>query len=166
VSKRGSAGPAPKAWSPRAILQEKRSRRTEYYCRIDASGFAAVFFVLVFIMLTTTQSYPDLPRWAVDLPKCEHSILLPGARREDALELSVQRDERIYFMRHGIGLKEFPDAIQEALRGGAEKRVYLYIDARAEYGAVLAALTAIQQSGVEHVSFVTDSPGPRANPVP
>ena len=82
------------------------------------------------------------------------------------MELSLQRDERIYFMRHGISLMELPDAIQEALRGGAEKKVYLYIDARAKYGAVLAALTAIQQSGVENVSFVTGSPSPRPNPVP
>jgi biopolymer transport protein ExbD len=148
---------ASQRWSPRARRDERiRKRRSQYICQIDVSALLVIFLVLFITLMMYTPSGHG--RGSVDLPKSEHASWLRAARREDAMRVSVSRDGKVYFDGRHITFDELPAQIREGLRGGAENRVYVYADARARYATVKAALTAIRLAGVEHVSFITESP--------
>jgi biopolymer transport protein ExbD len=83
---------------------------------------------------------------------------MPGAGREDAMRISITRDGKVYFRNHQVALDALPDEIQEGLRNGAERRIYLAIDARAKYGDAKAILVQIRLAGIENVSFLTEKP--------
>jgi hypothetical protein len=59
---------------------------------------------------------------------------MPGALREDALRVALTRDGAIYFREHRIALEDLPNEIREGLRSGAERKVYIAVDARAKFG--------------------------------
>jgi hypothetical protein len=69
---------------------------------------------------------------------------MPGAEREDAMQISVTRDGRIYFRNNIIMLQDLPEQIRQGVQNGAEKRIYLNADARAKYADVLAVLDQIR----------------------
>jgi biopolymer transport protein ExbD len=146
-----------KVWSPSARRDERiRKRCSQYLCRIDASGHAGIFLVLVLVFMAYYLTLPH-PRGAVDLPRAEHFTWLPGAIREDAILVTIARDGMLYFDSRRIPPDELPDQIRSSLRAGAENRIYVSADARAMYRDVKAALAAIRLAEVEHVTFVTES---------
>jgi biopolymer transport protein ExbD len=81
---------------------------------------------------------------------------MPGALREDTLKIFVTRDGAIYFREHRIALEDLADEIREGLRNGAERRVYIAVDARAKYGDVGAVLEKVRLAGIEKVAFLTE----------
>jgi biopolymer transport protein ExbD len=81
---------------------------------------------------------------------------MPGALKEDALKVVVTRDGTIYFREHRIALEDLPNEIREGLRSGAERKVYIAVDARAKFGDVPAVLDKIRLAGVEKVAFLTE----------
>jgi biopolymer transport protein ExbD len=128
---------------PPSVAMHRRttSRRSAYYCWIDVSALLAVFLV-IFIAV-------------VDLFASGHSRLTPHAIREDALQVVVTRDGRLFLGTHEAVPKELPHQLREGVRAGAENRVYLMVDSRAKYGDVKPALNEIRLSGVNYVSFLT-----------
>ena len=83
---------------------------------------------------------------------------MPGANREDAMQIMLTRDGRIFFGNHQVTVEELPGEIRERVRNGAEERIYLAADARAKYGDVKAVLNEISRVGFERVSFLTHEP--------
>jgi biopolymer transport protein ExbD len=143
-------------WSPLERLRERmRKRRSKYYCRMDPSALAGIFWAL-FVVLLVAQPSPHYHRWApVDMPfKVQHSTPLPGARREDTMFVSVLRDGQSYFGSRKITPDELPELIRDGLRGGAENRIYISADARAKYSDVKAILVRVREAGVERVAFL------------
>jgi biopolymer transport protein ExbD len=128
-------------------------RKNELLCRIDMWGFVSVMLVFLFLLMPLTVVDPKGP--AVDLVGTGHSTRMPGALKEDALQVMVTRDGRIYFRERHIALEDLPNEIREGLRSGAERRVYLAVDARAKYGEVPAVLEKIRIAGVDRVAFLT-----------
>ena len=101
----------------------------------------------------------------MDLFTSAHSRLTPHAIREDALQVVVTRDGRLFLGTHEVVPKELPHQLREGVRAGAENRVYLMVDSRAKYGDVKPALNKISLLGVRNVSFLTQSvPATGANP--
>jgi biopolymer transport protein ExbD len=94
---------------------------------------------------------------SVDLAKTEYSILVPAARREDAMRVMITRDGRMYFGGRAISLAELPSKILEGQRGGAENRVYLLVDARAKFADVVMALQGVQRAKIGRVTFLTEA---------
>jgi biopolymer transport protein ExbD len=134
--------------------ERMRKRRSEYYCRIDASAFAGVFCVLLFLFMSPAAT-PETGKWiSVDLFLAAHSRPMPGARREDAMLLSVTRDGHVYFGARTTTPDELPARIRDGLRGGAENWIYLAVDSRAGYSGVKVVLDRIREAGVERVSFL------------
>ncbi len=144
-----------------AARRRTAKRRSEYFCRIDVSAFAAVLCGLLFAFLATTP----LPHSgvSVDLAKSRHFRRLPGALREDALRVTVTRDGRFYLGDQGIAPEELPGHVRDGIGGGGENRVYIVADARVRYGDVKMVLDQIRVAGVENVSFLT-LPVPRRRP--
>jgi biopolymer transport protein TolR len=137
-------------------MKRQESKRSRVLCRIDITGFAGVLIALLVMFMVYRQA-PDLPRDVpVDLAKADHSIPMPGADREDALIVAVQRDGRIFFDTARVAPEDLTDRIKDRLRHGAPQPIYIKADARARYRAVAAALDGIRHAGVEKVGILTD----------
>jgi len=135
------------------------NRRNELLCRLDPAPFAAIVFALLYIFLGQIGT-PDVPpyKWNVDRVTLQHAQKLPKANREDAILIALTRDGSLYFRNSRVVPNQLPNKIRDAVLNGAEKRVYLAVDARAKYGDVSALLPYIQLSGIENVSFLTETP--------
>jgi biopolymer transport protein ExbD len=130
------------------------NRKNELLCRIDMWGFVSVMLALLFLLMPWTVV--DGNAAAADLVSVRHSTRMPGALKEDALKVVVTRDGTIYFREHRIALEDLPNEIREGLRSGAERKVYIAVDARAKFGDVPAVLDKIRLAGVEKVAFLTE----------
>jgi biopolymer transport protein TolR len=130
-------------------MKRRDSKRSRLLCRIDVTGFAGVLIALLAMFMVPELITDFRVVRPVELAKASHSIPMPGADREDALLVAVQRDGRIYFGNTHIDAAELPIRIREELGLGAPRVVYLKIDARARYRAVAKVLDGIRHSGVE-----------------
>jgi len=128
-------------------------RKNELLCRINMWGFVSVMLVLLFLLMPWTVV--DGGRPAADLVSVRHSTRMLAALREDALQVVVTRDGRLYFREHHIALEDLPNEIREGLKNGAERKVYIAVDARAKYGDVPPILDKIRLAGVEKIAFLT-----------
>jgi biopolymer transport protein ExbD len=144
-------------WSPLQSLHERtRKRRSQYFCRIDATGLASIFWTLLFVLMAPAYLGTDMAGPSADRPRITHPAPLPAALRDDAMWVVVKRDGQIYFGHHRITADELPEKIRDGLRGGAEKRIYILADSRAKYLDVETVLDRIREAGVERVTFLTD----------
>jgi biopolymer transport protein ExbD len=117
-------------------------------------GFVSIMLVLLFLLMPWTVVHPGGP--AADLAGARHSTRMPGALTEDALKVVVTRNGRIYLRERQVALEDLSNEIREGLRTGAEKKVYIAVDARAKYGEVPAVLDKISLAGVDKVAFLTE----------
>jgi biopolymer transport protein ExbD/biopolymer transport protein TolR len=121
------------------------------------SALAGVLFVVVFIYqlgILTPKNIVD--GVSIDTPKPRILSSMPGALREDALMVGVQRDGKVLFRTDVVAPEQLPAAIRKALAQGAERKVYIRADVRANYGIVKEVLDAVRESGVEHIGFITE----------
>ena len=138
-------------WRPSARL---RKRRLPHLSIIDVSGLAAVMVFLVAMYIVRGLDYIDLPKGGVELANAKGS-LQPGALKEDALILTVSRDDTIYFRNSKFAVGQLPELIQSAVHHGSEAKVYLRIDVRAQYRAVNTLLDQIRAAKIEKVVLIT-----------
>lgn len=135
-------------------MLSKRRKPVPFRCYIDVSAFVAILLAFLFIFMPMVTD--DLPLHAVDLAKAAHSAAMAHAFREDAIMITVQRDGRLYLNNAQFGPHGVTAGIQEQIRSGAEKKVYLRADARARYKAVIAVIDAIHQAGIEDIGIITE----------
>jgi biopolymer transport protein ExbD len=139
--------------------RKRRLRQTGLWCSLEISGggFASLLVALLMIMIAAVALPKcDLCRGNVDLPKTDYPTKLPGANREDALIIAVQRDGSLYLGMDKITERTLPHLLQEAIRNGAERKAYIKADARAKYGAVTCAVDAVRDAGIESVGLLTE----------
>lgn len=134
------------------MIRQRRPRPMRFRCSIDVTGFASVLIALL-TMFMAAEPYHHPP--AMTLAKVHYSVPMPGANREDALLVAVQRDGKIFFGTERIGPEELPTLIKKELRQGAPREVYIKADARARYRGVAAVLDGVRASGVEKIGFLT-----------
>jgi biopolymer transport protein ExbD len=123
---------------------------------IDASGLAAIMLFLAVLFMARVVGGPDLPRDSVELAQATRSTLQPGARKEDAINIRVNRNLNFYFDSKRVTPEQIPDLIRAAVQQGSEAKVYLGIDARANYGGVKVLLDEIRKAKIENVVLLTD----------
>ena len=70
--------------------------------------------------------------------------------------ITVTRDGNIYFGNGQIQLDRIPARIQDSVRNGSERKIYLKVDTRAKYGDAAAAIDQIRQAGIENIGLITD----------
>lgn len=115
-----------------------------------------MFTVLLFILMAPGFVVVDRSS-AVDLVWAKHTRPLLGARREDAMSVSLARDGRLYFNDLRVAYADLPKQISDGLRGGAEKRIYVFVDERARYVDVRRVLYELRRAGIERISFPTNA---------
>jgi biopolymer transport protein ExbD len=137
----------------RAFLKAAH-RPNHLYCHIDPIPYLALALVLIcFFMCQPMMN----PRVAIYQPVAKYGNPEPGAIKEDAIRVSVLRDGQLVFRKSFITAEVLPNRIRDATLNGAERRIYLIVDARARHEDVQRALAMIQSSGVEDVSFLVES---------
>lgn len=135
-------------------MRHKRINANTLICRIDVTGLLSILVVLLFMMMPIQQI--DFHGGWADLPKVMHPIPMRAANREDALVFVVQRDGGFYLQHERVQADDVPSKIREAVKRGAERKVYIRADARAKYANVLELLRNIQSAGIQNVAFLAD----------
>lgn len=144
-------------WSPRrAAALRAAKRRPSIYPSIDLMPFVGVFFVLLLIFMLTPPSQGGMSM--LDLPKAKSARLQPGAVREDAIRIMVARDGRCFFRLNIAKPEELPDLIRTAIRGGSERKVYLFADSRAKNGSVEIVVDQIRLAGIINIVILANKP--------
>lgn len=136
-------------------------RRNELRGGIELSVATIFFFLLLVMLMAIPQTHHGS---FVDRVVARQVYKLPGAIREDAIKIHITRDGTPYFGYSRVRPETLPELIREAVRNGAEKRIYLDVDARARYSDVSAVLSQIQLMGIQNVSFIAETPRPAAAP--
>ena len=133
-----------------------KSHGNKLICRIDVTGFGSVMVALVGLFFLQVSAIPDMPRNVAELPKAVHSVLLPRARWEDALTITIKSDGQIWFRESRVSISDLPKRLRDGVHNGAERRVYIKGDAGAKYRTVKEVLEQIRLAGIENVSFLTN----------
>ena len=148
-----------RGWSPSRLNRERvQQRASGYYCWIDLSAFLILIWALLMIEMAAqpaiTYGSP------VNFARVGHSTWQPQALREDSMHLAIDLDSNVYFGITKTTPNDLPAQIREGVRGGAEKRVYLDVDARARYGNVKLVLDELRAAGITNVTFVVEASAP------
>jgi len=145
----------PHDWSPSARNDERiRRRQSRYHCDIDGFPFAALFLVILFIVMTYLPRL-HFDRAPVDLAPSSRSVTVPSAMRDDSLNVAVSAGGSVYFRGRRIAPADLPGKIRDGLESGAERRIYLYVDSRTFYADVKQVLDEIRAAGITNVTFIT-----------
>jgi biopolymer transport protein ExbD len=131
-------------------------KRTDPYRRINVAPLAGILFALLVPFIGLPKDYHDLPTYAVVRPVSEHPAPMPGALREDAMQINLTENGRLFFDFDEIDLYRLQGQIRGGLQNGSERRVYLSVDARAKYSIVKKVLREVRLAGIENVSFLTN----------
>ncbi len=144
--------------------RKKKFRQGGPWCSLGISAFAlaAVFFVLLATMMADFLA-PECDlciHTSVDLAHTDHAVELAGARRWDALEISVERDGSLFLKGRKIEPKKLSARLQDGIRNGSERKVYIRADMRSKYGAVVEVIDAVHDAGIEDIAFITEQRRP------
>jgi len=139
-------------WSPFDRIRKKKRRDAEYFLQIDVSALFGIFLA-IFIAFANGNSISHGA--GVDLVRSRNATLVPTALRDDAMWISVTRDGKWYFGDRQVALDGLPSKILEALHSGAEKRVFLLVDARAKYKDAEMAVDGIRSARIRRITFLT-----------
>jgi biopolymer transport protein TolR len=137
-------------------MRQKHSKSAKLICRIDVTAFAGVMFALVAMFLLPATVVTDFRTPSADLAKVSHPVAMRAALREDALLVAVQRDGKVFFGNDVVPTEGLAAMIKERLSHGAERKVYIRADARANYGTVAGVLDSVRSAGVENIAFLVD----------
>jgi biopolymer transport protein ExbD len=118
-----------------------------------ASVMAMVVFVVLLAFMAQTTGYHGGIR--VDLPNVSHPVSMPGALREDVMQVVLTRDGKVYFGREQIGPYSLSEKIQIRLKDrGVERKIYIKADRRAHWGSVEVVLDGVRSAGILRVAFL------------
>jgi biopolymer transport protein ExbD len=130
-----------------------------FICRTEFSlVFAVLAGVAALLMWSIPQPYPgDGVR--IYIPRTLNAVDLWGARRDDALNIAIQRDGQIFFQQWKVGADELPNMLRESVRSGSPRKVYIRVDRRSRYRATMLVLDGIQAAGLSEIAFIARSGG-------
>jgi biopolymer transport protein ExbD len=140
-------------WSPsRVAAQRAAKRRPSFYLDLNLWPFVAVLLVLlIMFMVGGPQTHGDI---ALDLPNVFHATAQPKARAEDAMKIYVMRDGRVYFRSTKVQARSLPILIRSAVGEGAEKKIYLGVDAQAQYGDAAVVVEQVSKTGIGEICIL------------
>jgi biopolymer transport protein TolR len=134
-----------------------RTKPTPLISNINVAAFAAVMFVLLFLLMFASPfaMYPH-HGGGVDIPRVSHPAAMRSANREDAVILTITRDDRFFLGSDQMGAENLAGRIRGATENGAERKIYIRADAHCRYATVKRALDAVRDAGIENVAFFAD----------
>jgi len=119
---------------------------------INVTPLVDVMLVLLIIMMIVA---PLLQQGvSLQLPKANNTTDKPETQEQTVL--SIARDKTYYLNAHPISEADIPRRLNEILETKKEKIVLIRADVEVEYGAVMAAMDALRQAGIEDIGLITD----------
>jgi biopolymer transport protein ExbD len=120
---------------------------------INVTPLVDVMLVLLIIFMVIT---PMLQKGIqVDLAKANNYRQMPDDDKEDAVEIAVTRDGKIFLKTSSINLDEITPKVKDLISGRLDKTVYIRSDARAKYGDVVKVVDAVRAAGVDSLGLLT-----------
>ena len=139
-------------------MSNHSQRSSKLFSGIDATAFASIMVVLVLVeLIVGATAYNPHHGSSIDLPRVLHSVPMPGALREDVLQVSITRDGKVYFGVEQLLACSVAERIRARLKDrDVERKVYIRADMRARYGAVKSVLDGVSSAGILRVAFLLD----------
>ncbi len=129
---------------------------------INVTPLVDVMLVMLIIFMVIT---PMLQKGIqVDLAKAHNYRQMPDDDKEDAVEVAVSRDGRIFLKTTPINLDEITPKVKDLISGRLDKTVYIRSDARAKYGDVVKVVDNVRAAGVDSLGLLTSKIERRGGP--
>jgi len=114
--------------------------------------------VLVFAeLIAGTMSYNPHHGVSIEVPRILRPVSMPGALRDDVMQISITRDGKVFFGSDQIVPDYMTEKIQARLADlDVERKVYIRADARVRYGTVKTVLDGVRSAGILRVAFLVD----------
>jgi len=129
-------------------------RRLGTVSDINVTPLVDVMLVLLIIFMVIT---PMLQKGvSVDLTRTENPRLMPDADKEDATEIAVTRDGKIYLGSTQIPLDTIKAKVEDRISSKLDKTVYVKSDRRAKYGDVVKVVDEVRAAGVDSLGLMTE----------
>lgn len=121
---------------------------------INVTPMVDIMLVLLIIFMVIT---PMLQKGvSVDLAKAQNPRQMPDAEKEDAVELAITRDGKLFLGTSPVKLDEITVKVKDLISGRLEKTVYVKSDARAKYGDVVKVINNVRAAGVDSLGLITE----------
>ena len=130
---------------------------------IEVSGLASVMIFFLFLFMAPALVITH-PRLSVDLAQSYSAEPMPAALKDDAINVSITRDEAVLFNNQRVKLDDLAPLIEKCLREGSERKVYLRVDARSKYVVAKVVLDQIRLAGIADVALITEEVPHRSAP--
>jgi biopolymer transport protein ExbD/biopolymer transport protein TolR len=126
---------------------------------------ADIMLVLLIVFMVIT---PMLQKGVtVEMAQVSDPRDMHDADKDDAVIVSVTRDDSIYLGNTKITKEQITDNVKDRIANKLDKTVYVKSDARAKYGTVVGVVDEIRSAGVDQLGLLTDKFRPNSpNPVP
>ncbi|HEV3513027.1 MAG TPA: biopolymer transporter ExbD [Candidatus Sulfotelmatobacter sp.] len=132
----------------------KRNEGAKVNSDINVTPMVDVMLVLLIIFMVVT---PMLQKGiSVDMAKVNNPEQMPDADKEDALLVSITRDNKVYFGSEQIQVESLTEKVKDRLANKADKRVYVKADMRTRFGGVVQVVDAVRAAGVDDLGLLTD----------
>src|SRR6201997_5656148 len=119
----------------------KRDEGAKVSSEINVTPMVDVMLVLLIIFMVVT---PMLQKGiSVDLAKVNNPEQMPDADKEDALLVSVTRDNKVYLGSEQIVVDSLTNKVKDRLANKAGKSVYVKADMRTRFGGVAQEVDAV-----------------------
>ena len=146
--------------------QQGRRQKRKPVAEMNVVPYIDVMLVLLVIFMVTAPMLNQGVK--VDLPQVASEVL-PSASTQQVLPLSVLADGTYYWnlgetvdtenrTETAISLEEMTEGVAKIMRARPDTLVYIRGDREVNYGVVVAAMAALQQSGVPNVGLITEAP--------
>ena len=146
--------------------QQGRRQKRKPVAEMNVVPYIDVMLVLLVIFMVTAPMLNQGVK--VDLPQV-NSEVLPSDSNQQVLTLSVLADGTYYWnlgetvdtenqSDTAISLQDMTESVAKIMRVRPDTLVYIRGDRDVNYGIVVAAMAALQQSGVPNVGLITEAP--------
>ena len=145
-------------WSPSRLAKARiAKRRSRIGARVDQWPLVGTSIAVLLIIMVSQGTVAQVCHMTVaDLPLSAYAASQPKATREDAIKITVSRDGAIFFRNVKIDPTQLASLIQQAVKEGAERKVYLTVDARTKYGDAKVVYDAIAAGGVRDICLMAE----------
>jgi biopolymer transport protein ExbD len=143
-------------WSPSRAAKERIAKRgVRKRAGIDYWPTLGVAILMLIIVMLVEGSTPHHGVYA-DLALTKEAVRQPKAVREDAMRVTVTRDGSVYFRNAKIDPSDLPHLIRQAVKEGAERKVYLIVDSRGKYRDAKVVYDLIAEGGVREICLIAE----------
>jgi biopolymer transport protein ExbD/biopolymer transport protein TolR len=120
---------------------------------INVTPLVDVMLVLLIIFMVIT---PMLQKGiSVDLAGTHNPRAMPNDDKEDAVEVAITRDGKIFLKTTQVSVDDLTPKIKDLIAGRLDRTVYVRSDARARYGDVAKVVDTVRAAGVDSLGLLT-----------